>query len=165
MEETLIYKRPGKFNKPEFFVALKDLSVLKSRETPKAYAIGTFVNNRAFVDAWIAKSLCKTINGEIYVPTWTLDKVSNITYRIYKDSWCNEEFDVREFPVEIINNKDGTVTVKEEGKIPVTMVNIPSDWEDDKDDIYWSNKFAEEERKQEEKAYKAKMEWEMRNFA
>ena len=162
MEKILIYKRPGKFNKPEFFICLDELYIIKSRETPKAYACGSWDGNKNYVDGWIAKSLCQVINGKIYAPTWTVDKWTELTYRICRD-YYNREFDVRDFPVETINNGDGTITVKQEGRLPVTMVNIPSDWEDDKeyDDVYWSNKFAEEERKQEEAAYKAKMEYEM----
>ena len=159
MERTLIYKRPGKFNKPEFFIALDELHIIKSKETTKAYACGSWDGYKNYVDGWIAKSLCQVINGKIYAPTWAIDRWTDLTHRICKD-YYNKEFDVRDFP---------TLGV---------LSNIPStdpdnDWEDEwpdadeeiHDDIYWKNKFAEEERKQEEKAYMAKMEWEMRNFA
>lgn len=151
MERTLVYKRDGKFNRPEYLIRLDNFNVVKSKETPKAYAIGTWIDWKKsyYIDCWVAKSMCVDINGKIFVPTWILDKYCDMTRRINND-YYNREYDVRDFSeTETIRLKNGTA-----------MSNIPStdsdeDWEEEwpDEDIYWKNKFAEEERKQEEKAF------------
>lgn len=98
MEKTLVYRRDGKFG-DEFFIALENFRILESRETPKSYACGSWYNNKSYVDGWIAKSLCKKIEGKICCPTWVTDKWTNLTNRIIKD-YYHEEFEVREFPTE-----------------------------------------------------------------
>lgn len=105
MEKTIVYKRDGKFGKPEFFIALENFRILESKETPKAYACGSWYNNNCYVDGWIAKSLCKKIEGKICCPTWVTDKWTDLTNRIIKD-YYHEEFEVREFPTEDSEKKE-----------------------------------------------------------
>lgn len=99
MEKTLVYKRAGKFNEPEFLIALDNFNVIKSKETPKAYAIGEYQEWRKsyFVDCWIAKSMCVEIEGKIFVPTWILDNYCRMTQRIIKD-YSHDEFEIKDFP-------------------------------------------------------------------
>lgn len=98
MEKTLVYKREGKFGKPEFLIGLDNFSVIKSKETPKAYAIGTWLDWKKsfYVDCWIAKSMCVEIEGKIFVPTWMLDKLCDMTQRINRD-YYGREFEVKDF--------------------------------------------------------------------
>lgn len=97
MEKTLIYRRDGKFGN-EFFISLDNLNIIKCKETEKAYACGSFNTAEEYVDGWIAKSLCKEIEGKIYCPTWVL-KWTGLTNRIINDYYHNE-FEVREWPKE-----------------------------------------------------------------
>lgn len=98
MEKTLVYKREGKFGKPEFLIGLDNFSVIKSKETPKAYAIGTWLDWKKsfYVDCWVAKSMCVEIEGKIFVPTWMLDKLCDMTRHINND-YYNREFEVKDF--------------------------------------------------------------------
>lgn len=121
MEKTIVYRRDGKFGN-EFFIALENLRIIQCKETEKAYACGSFNTVEQYVDGWIAKSLCKEIEGKMYCPTWVL-KWTNITKRIV-DDYYHEEFEVKEFPTE------------DSGKKEIKMVNIPStdpenDWEEE----------------------------------
>lgn len=99
MERLVVYRRAGKMG-DEFFIPLDNLpmnlSIIPSKETPKAYAGGAVLNGKIFVHQWIAKSLVKEIEGKLYCPTWIF-KHSNITERICGD-YYEKEFEVRDFP-------------------------------------------------------------------
>ena len=96
-----VYKRDGKFNEPEFLIALDNFNVISSKETPKAYAIGTWIEWKKsfYVDCWIAKSMCVEIEGKTFVPSWMLDKYCNMTQRIIKD-YYHKEYEIKDFPKE-----------------------------------------------------------------
>ena len=98
MEKIIVYKRAGKFNKPEFLIGLDNFNIIKSKETPKAYAIGEWIDwqKSFFVDCWVAKSMCVEIEGKMFCPSWMLDKYCNMTNKIVND-YYGEEFEVREF--------------------------------------------------------------------
>lgn len=99
MEKTVVYKRTGKFGKPEFLIGLDNFHVIKSKETPKAYAIGEYQDWKKsfYIDCWIAKSMCVEIEGKIFVPTWMLDKLCDMTQRINQD-YYGKEFEVKDLP-------------------------------------------------------------------
>ena len=64
MKTITIYKRDGKFGKPEFLIPLDELNIIKSKETSKAYCCGIFNNPQSYViNGWIAKSMCVEIDG------------------------------------------------------------------------------------------------------
>lgn len=99
MEKTLVYKREGKFGKPEFLIGLDNFHVIKSKETPKAYAIGEWIDWKKsfYVDCWIAKSMCVEIEGKFFIPSWMLDKYCDMTRRINND-YYNREYEIKDFP-------------------------------------------------------------------
>lgn len=166
MAKVIAYKRPGKFGKDEFLVPMSCLQIIRKKETEKAYCCGEYTgytykdgNPQVHIFGWIPKSQLVDINGEKFVPTWIIDKW-NYTHLQYTDwiisDWRKEKWDVREMPTQTTLS-------------PICSTDPEDDWEDEwpdadegvHDDIWWKNKFAEEERKQEEAAFMAKMEYEM----
>ena len=138
MEKTIVYRRDGKFGN-EFFIALENLRIIQCKETPKAYACGSFNTKEQYIDGWIAKSLCKEIDGKICCPTWVL-KWTRLTERIIKD-YYHEEFDVREFSNVSYMTKDGNIHY---------MSDIPSTDHEEDCEEEWpdAKKYIEEKHRQ-----------------